>query len=150
MADMLNDLYAAIRTRIAAVWPDVATAANGIWETDHVSKIPYETLQAPYAVIVISDFPVSGDWGCGNSAFAPNVDIYRVVEVKGPLIALRTDLNNLRHDLLVNELTNGQVLDVTAIDTGKSLAPNEIFASKRMTHWSGKITAECLIGEVLV
>lgn len=79
-----------------------------------------------------------------------DVEVYYIAEVFGPSSTLRPKLEVARDDLLTNDLTFGQVLDVTALSWAATLPPNEIFLAKRMAHRAGKLVVKCLVGEVLI
>jgi hypothetical protein len=139
----LEPLYDAIRTRIAAVWPDVPD--NGIFEPEHVDLIPWADLTPPFAVVAIDAIP-KGEWGSANEAFVPQVHIYYVAKVNGPLSGIRAKLEDLDADLRTAALTAGQVLSNDELNWSEQLEPNQVFIQKRMAHRAGRVSVTCLIG----
>jgi len=151
MASQTNQLYTAISTFVLATWTDVL--ASQVWEADHIENIPWEStdLILPYVVIAIQTLPKGHEWGLTNQVYLPNVEIYKVVTVDGPLSSLRDDLDLLDKAFLANTnpLSFGQVLSVEEQTWSSLLPPNQLFISKRMLHRAGRLTVKCLFGRVI-
>lgn len=145
MSAYLENLYSALRTRINATWTDVT--ANGIYEAEHVDLIPWADLTPPYAVLTITEMP-GGDWGMQNLTYQPMVEVWYVGQVTGSSGSIRAKLEAMRDDLRVNDLTTGQVIDITDLSWSDNLVPNNVFLSKGYMQRAGRLIAECVIGEV--
>lgn len=144
MSAYLNDLYTAFREVLAVAWPEVV--ANNIYEAEHADLIPWADYTIPYAVVLCEGLQ-AGEWGMDNLAYEGEVHIYYVAATKGPGTALRPKLEGARDALLHTSLSTGQVIDITGLDWGNGLTPNEIFTAKGMAHRAGMLTAQVVVGE---
>lgn len=146
MADIIDDLYPAVRAIVAATWPECV--ASGIWEAEHVDRIPYADLTPPYAVIAIDTVPAV-DFGGTLDSFQPTIEVYYVAESKGPMSGVRLKLEALRKALNKADDTVLCVTGVTGLTWGRSLFPNQVFTQKRMTHAAGRLSFQVLVRESL-
>lgn len=141
-----NNVYDDLRTSIRRVWPETATTQTGIYETDHIDKIAWESLTPPYAVICIESFPETDQGSSDTVNYMPEPQIWYVMAVAGPLTAMRDKLSALKDDLLTNTFTNFELWNVPMVEYSRTLQPNNIFAEKRMPHQAGRVTARCFVG----
>ena len=141
-----NNVYTDLKTSIRRAWPDVATSANGIYETDMIDKIPWETLTPPYAVIAIEEFPESGEGSQDTTNYLPEAHIYYVAATTGPLTTMRDKLSALKDDLLSNVFANIEVWQIPLLSYSRTIDANLIFAQKRMPHQAGRVCVKCFVG----
>ncbi len=146
MAVYLTGLYADLRTIIAATWTD--TPPGGIWEHEHQSLIPWEELTPPYAVMCIEDAELDdGEYGTANQVYQFPVGIFYVGEITGDSTPIRSKLEALRDALLAGTISNGQVIDVTALTwSEEALEANKIFVAKDYAHRAGRLTVNVIVG----
>lgn len=141
----LNPVFNALRTLIAATWPEVV--ADGIYEEEKLDAIPWAELTPPYATIMASDPVATDDWGLQDYWFTVGCKISCVREVgkSGQWEALRQKVEDMVLALNAATLATGQVLSIDAFDYSDKAAPNNVFASKNYSHRAGTITLTLLL-----
>jgi len=146
MSDVLEPVYAALREVLAEAWPEALP--NGFYEADHASLIPWERFTTPYAVIAIDDLsPVAG--GATNDAYAPEVSLFYVDAVSGPLSGIRGKLDLLRRTLNDWDQSKLQVVEVTGITWADDLPANALFVANGKASRAGLLRVQILVGESL-
>lgn len=149
---MALDLSATItdlRTSYAAACTELK--ADGIWEAEHLSMIPWTQVTAPWGVIVCSSF-VAADWGLGNEAFEFDASLWYLANVTGASSGLRTKLEQILSAFPSGSYltTSGtKVLVVSRWDYADDLLPNQILRASNHPQRAGVVTLRCLVGESL-
>lgn len=143
----LGNLYTALRSAIAAVWTD--TPAHGIWESEHVNMVAWDSLVPPYAVIVISEGEENEEFsGLNALVYEFPVELYYVGATTGDGGTLRTKLEAMRDRLWATDPTPGQILRIPTISWSRDLPPNQSFESKNFTHRAGLVRTSVIAGEI--
>ena len=147
MSLYLETLYDALRTVVAATWPDVDP--DGIFEADHLDMIPWQDLTPPYAVLAIGSMPQDTATGPADGlCYLPVVDIFYVATVSGPRSAIRAKLEALRDALWYGPLALGQVRSLPSMDWSADLPANQVLAAKGMSQRAGRLQVGILVGEI--
>lgn len=148
-----NDFCKALREAVNAAWPEVHpnNGGGGIWEEQEAEWAAFIHIGTPYAVIEIPPMG-DGDWGLNNVTHEGVVRFHYVMDnPRGSMgvDTLRDKLHSMRHWLLTNDLTTGQVLDCAEPVWGSQHPANKMFIHKGMSTLAGSIGAHCIYGDVI-
>ena len=142
---ILSTFYESIRAAVVAAWPE--TAAIGVYETEDIETIPWETLPVNYAGIVASN-ATKFEAGAAQIAFTVAVQLLYMGEVgeAGQREALRQKLDDMLSYLLSHMLSFGQVYSYDGMDWGKEIEANTVLAAKNHAHRLVRFSCTILIG----
>ena|SRR5688500_648711 len=155
--NLVND---SLRTRVLAVWPDVALANgndNGVWFAEDVKSIPFEMFKLPFAVVVGEDWEPREDFGITHQvSLAP----YMIHYVRGKNQTNRTLRSRIKalanylaktendvYNTVATENVAAQILGVTTISGGHELPLNTEFIERNMGHRASAVRVELLVTE---
>lgn len=148
-----QSLVDALRTAIGTAWPDVLPGAGGgsIWEVDQVSRIDFEQMTTPYAIVEWSAI-VPGEWGVPNQVYEVSVTVHYVCAFRAAegLSQVRTRLETLQDYLTSTGIgTVATVLEVTGFDWSAGNAANQVFLQANLPYVGGSLTVALVAGETL-
>ena len=150
MADIYTPLHDALRTAIAAAWPEVV--ANGVYLDVQLAHVPFEAKAAAGLPLAYIEYNLTEDarWGLANRSESGPVSVYYVCK-DSTLVesgVLGTKLEALRAQLRSGDLgANAQVLTNPTCSVSANLPPNRYFAMAQRPYWAGAVTFTVLIGE---
>lgn len=145
MTTYLNDFKAAVRTAIAAMWPEVIP--NGISESENLESFPWAEKTIPFATYQIHPATRTDDYGTASHAFIVVVDFVYVGEIEGKIDPIRQKIEDAKTWLFGNSLSAGMILSCDKMDWSPAVAGNAIFAEKAYNQWGAQMTCTFLIGE---
>jgi hypothetical protein len=159
MQDDLITLFNELKTRIAVVWPEVATMgstengdAHGIHKMESVQNFPFEMLAPPYAVVELPLFR-EVSMGMGNHVLEGFVPIYYVKDItQDSLTDMSVKLKQLQRYLndVANDLPDelGQIVRVSEVGYSPRLALNRAFIERSLPNRGGAVIARVWLNEL--
>lgn len=149
-APYLQEFYSAARAAIGTVWDDVIP--NGIWEDMQIEDVPLGDLPGPPYAVLQLDLE-DAEWGGSNETYEGDLLIWRIDKSDQPgyvqrdrMTFLRDNLEALRDYLLNNEISSGQVLEVTRVAWDVRLEANQFFKATQRAAVAGVVVARVLVG----
>jgi hypothetical protein len=157
-----NALLDELQSGLWALWPELQATPSvgqvrGVWIGEHVENVPFDLIDAPYAVIAVPDWSV-GDWSPDVFSWEQPVHIYYVGRTEEDPGAetpgqdgsgIRDKLEQLAHWLepgnQPDPLVYGQVMDVMGISTSRGLPFNQILRSKKLPLMAGRLMTKILM-----
>jgi hypothetical protein len=142
--EYIGQLYDELRAIYLQTLPEVE--AGGVWVTQHLDRVPMETLEFPCGGIHIETFPRTHEWGTGLMLYNPTVHIYYLANQEWDSLEIAAQMEKLRDAFEFAEISNGQINWVEEVTWGDSLTPNAFFASKNNKARAGRISVNLLVG----
>lgn len=151
MAAYLTNAIQEVQNLLASTWTDVVGDNGGkrVYEVEHVSVIPFDTLTLPYAVLVVESQPWQ-DGPLARNYVQLDCQAFYIAENAGLPTAIRTKVEALRDALYpTSTLALSQVWDepLPHAEWSMRLEINRLLRAKKMAALAGRVTFRLIAGQ---